>query len=70
MTQEQFDEKYAELVNDRISVATIQDEIWRYHPNNPNAIKVEEAYAELEQIATDLDDEISALQQEFDNQES
>jgi len=70
MTQEQFDEKYAELVNDRISVATIQDEIWRYHPNNPNAIKVEEAYAELEQIATDLDDEISALQEEFDNQKS
>jgi hypothetical protein len=70
MTQEQFDEKYAELVNDRISVATIQDEIWRYHPNNPNAIKVEEAYAELEQIATDLDNEISALQEEFDNQKS
>ena len=70
MTQEQFDQKYAELVNDRISVGTIQDEIWRYHPNNPNAIKVEEAYDELEQIATDLDNEISALQEEFDNQES
>jgi hypothetical protein len=70
MTQEQFDNKYAELVNDRISVGTIQDEIWRYHPNNPNAIKVEEAYAELEQIATDLDNEISALQEEFDNQKS
>jgi|LauGreDrversion4_2_1035121.scaffolds.fasta_scaffold4951941_1 exonuclease VII small subunit len=70
MTQEQFEQKYAELVNDRISTGVIQDEIWRYHPNNPNAIKVEEAYAELEQIATDLDNEISALQEEFDNQES
>lgn len=70
MTQEQFDQKYAELVNDRISVGIIQDEIWRYHPNNPNAIKVEESYAELEQIATDLDNEISALQEEFDTQKS
>ena len=70
MTQEQFEQKYAELVNDRISTGVIQDEIWRYHPNNPNAIKVEEAYAELEQIATDLDNEISALQEEFNNQKS
>jgi hypothetical protein len=43
MTQEEFDQKYTELVNDRISTGVIQDEIWRYHPNNPNAIKVEEA---------------------------
>ena len=70
MTQEQFEQKYAELVNDRISTGVIQDEIWRYHPNNPNAIKVEEAYAELEQIATDLDTVISALLEEFDNQKS
>ena len=70
MTQEQFDQKYAELVNDRISTGVVQDEIWRYHPNNPNSINVEEAYAELEQIAEDLDNEISALVKEFENQES
>jgi hypothetical protein len=59
-----------DLINKIFFLSEIQAEIWRYHPNNPNAIKVEEAYAELEQIATDLDNEISALQEEFDNQES
>jgi len=70
MTQEEFDHKYTGLVNDRISTGVIQDEIWRYHPNNPNAIKVEEAYDELEQIGIDLDNEISALIEEFENQKS
>jgi len=37
-----------ELVNELSFLLGLQEKIWRYHPNNPNAISVVDEYAKLQ----------------------
>jgi hypothetical protein len=69
MNQRDFDEENqetinenlkADLVNDLISVCTVMEELWKYHPDNLNKVDIVTEYNKLadikEEIETELDD--------------
>lgn len=58
MTKE---EQKAELINDLIATSTILDELWNYHPNNPDKKDVVEEFKVLEKIKDDIEKEIAEL---------
>jgi len=60
-TTEILEEQKANLVNDLIAVSTVMDEIWNYHPDNPNKKDVVEEYKTLEKIKVDIESEIANL---------
>jgi len=37
-----------ELVNELVFLIGLQDKVWAYHPNNPNAKSVVDEYAQLQ----------------------
>jgi len=34
--QEKLDNQKSELIDDLLATATVKEEVWRYHPDNPN----------------------------------
>ena len=69
MNQRDFDEENqeaikenlkADLINDLISVSTVMDELWKYHPENPERVDIVSEYNNLiemkKEIETELDD--------------
>lgn len=50
-----------DLINDLFSVSTVMDEIWNYHPENPNKKDVVEEYNTLLKIKSQIEEEISNL---------
>jgi len=60
-TKETLEEQKANLVNDLIAISTVMDEIWNYHPDNPNKKDVVEEYKTLEKIKVDIESEIENL---------
>jgi len=59
--EEKLNEKKAELINDLLATATVKEEIWRYHPDNPNKKDVVKEYDVLCQIERDLELELEEL---------
>lgn len=59
MTKE---EHKAELINDLIATSTILDELWNYHPDNPDKKDVVEEFKILEKIKDDIEQEIAELE--------
>jgi hypothetical protein len=51
----------AELINDLMSTITVMEEIWRYHPTNPDKVDISEAYSQLEVIREDIEAELDAI---------
>lgn len=51
----------AELINDLIAASTVMDELWKYHPNNPNQKDVVSEYDALKQMIKGLEIEIKEL---------
>ena len=58
--QQEMENLKADLINDLISVATVMEELWKYHPENPSKIDIVFEYTKLEEmkkgIETELDD--------------
>lgn len=50
-----------ELVNDLISVTTVLEEIWKYHPDNPDQLDIVAEYNQLLKIQGDIENELEAL---------
>jgi hypothetical protein len=50
-----------ELINDLISVTTILEEIWKYHPDNPDQEDIVAEYNQLLKIQGDIENELKAL---------
>jgi|TARA_R110000765_G_scaffold42547_1_gene89823 hypothetical protein len=50
-----------ELVNDLISINTIMEEIWRYHPDNKDKVDIVESYAQLVFIKDEIETELEKL---------
>lgn len=50
-----------ELVNDLISVTTVLEEIWKYHPDNPDKLDITAEYNQLLKIQGDIENELKAL---------
>ena len=61
MTQEQIDQKKANLVNDLIFLLNIEDELWRYHPENPKKVNVEAEWIDIKDKIQAVENELKQL---------
>ena len=59
--QEELDQQKSELINDLVATSTVMDEVWRYHPDNPEKKDVIKEYEILKQIQKDIEDELADL---------
>jgi len=50
-----------EMINELIFLTKIGEELWSYHPENPNKIDTEKQYHIIQGKITKLQDEISKL---------
>jgi len=55
------EEQRAELINDLIAVNTVMEELWNYHPDNPDKKDVVTEYNTLQNIQKDIEKEIEEL---------
>ncbi len=56
----------SELVADLIATVTVMEEVWNYHPDNPDKKDPVIEYEKLKQIKSDVEKEIDELEREFD----
>ena len=62
LTPEQIkDNQKSELIDDLLATTTVKEEVWRYHPDNPNKKDVVKEYDVLCQIERDLEAELADL---------
>ena len=63
ITQEQSNQNSlkSELINDLAATFTVMDEMWRYHPDNPNKKDIIKEYKILKQIVEDIEHELEEL---------
>ncbi len=59
--QEKIDNQKAELIDDLLATATVKEELWRYHPDNPDKKDVVKEYDILCVIERDLELELEEL---------
>jgi hypothetical protein len=59
--QEKLEEQKANLINDLLAVSTVMEEVWNYHPDNPDQKDVIKEYQTLLQIQKDIEDELKEL---------
>ncbi len=59
--QEELDQQKAELINDLLATSTVMEEVWRYHPENPEKKDVIKEYNILKQIQKDIESELAEL---------
>lgn len=50
-----------ELINDLVAVTTVMEELYNYHPDNPNKKDVVGEYTHLQKIKGDIELEIEKL---------
>lgn len=60
--QEELDLQKAELINDLVATSTVMEELWNYHPENPNKKDVIEEYQTLLKIQKDIEKELKELE--------
>ena len=56
-----LEEKKVELINDLAATATVMDELWRYHPDNPKKVNIVKEYNSLKKMQSDIEEEIKDL---------
>ena len=59
--QEELDQQKSELVADLLATSTVMEEVWRYHPDNPEKKDVIKEYNILKQIQKDIESELAEL---------
>lgn len=59
--QEKLEEQKANLINDLLAVSTVMEEVWNYHPDNPDRKDVIKEYQTLLQIQKDIEAELKEL---------
>ena len=59
--QEELDQQKSELINDLVATSTVMDEMWRYHPDNPNKKDIVKEYKILKQIQADIERELNEV---------
>ena len=59
--QEELDQQKSELINDLVATSTVMDEVWRYHPDNPNKKDIIKEYNILKKIHNDIEQELNEL---------
>jgi|TARA_B110000240_G_scaffold178884_1_gene208626 hypothetical protein len=61
LKQEELDQQKVELINDLVATSTVMEELWRYHPENPDKKDVVSEYEILVKIKVDIENEIKEL---------
>jgi len=57
-----------DLMEDILAVNTVIEEVWNYHPSNPNKADIEEEYEKLLEIKSDLQKELVELEKSLTNE--
>ena len=65
MTKKELIGKKTELINDLMATVTIQEELWSYHPDNPNKVDITVEYKKLSDIKDDIEKEIEDIDREL-----
>ena len=59
--QQELDNQKSELIDDLLATTTVMEELWRYHPDNPNIKDVKKEFDILKQIKFDIEEELGEL---------
>ena len=59
--EEQLNEQKAALLDDLMATVTVMEEVWNYHPDNPNKKDIIQEYKLLERIKSDIEKELADL---------
>ena len=62
LKQLDIDQQRTELINDLVATSTVMEEVWRYHPDNPDKKDVVSEYEVLNQISEDIENELEDLE--------
>tara|TARA_Y100000389_G_C17352848_1_gene459416 strand:+ start:714 stop:911 length:198 start_codon:yes stop_codon:yes gene_type:complete len=61
MSEENSQNQKSILIDDLLATETVIEEIWRYHPDNPNRKDIVKEYKILNQILSDIKDKLSQI---------
>jgi hypothetical protein len=56
-----MNEEKLELINQLLFLVQMQENVWRYHPNNPNAVNAVEEYDELQEEINSVENKLENL---------
>ena len=59
--KQKLEEQKTELINDLIASTTVIEELWRYHPDNPNKVDIIKEFKVLTKIKSDIEKEIEEI---------
>ena len=59
--QKLLEEQKVNLINDLLAVSTVMEELWNYHPDNPQQKEVVSEYNQLLKIKGDIENELKEL---------
>jgi len=59
--QQEMENLKADLINDLISVSTVMEELWKYHPENPERIDIVSEYDNLVEMKKEIEAELDGL---------
>jgi hypothetical protein len=59
--EEQLNNQKSALIDDLMATVTVMEEVWNYHPDNPNKKDIVQEYKLLERIKSNIEKELSEL---------
>jgi hypothetical protein len=60
--QDKLDLQKTELINDLLATSTVMEELWNYHPENPEKKDIVAEYNQLLKIQGDIENELKSLE--------
>lgn len=61
MNEQEINEQKSSLIDDLLATSTVMEELWQYHPDNPNRKDIVVEYQTLEKIKEDIEQELEKL---------
>ena len=62
---EWFENKERDMINDIISITTIMEDYWRFHPDNHKKVDLLSEYKSLEELRDKTETELKTFQEEL-----
>ena len=59
--QEELNEQKSSLIDDLLATSTVMEELWLYHPDNPNKKDIVAEYETLVRIKEEIEQELEKL---------
>lgn len=61
MNEQELNEQKSSLIDDLLATTTVMEELWHYHPENPNKKDIVAEYQVLEKIKEEIEQELEKL---------